>query len=327
MDAMDVFINYVTVWTMLGVCCVGVITNSINISVFFKQGFHEGATISMTFLSFWSLFKCICGIGYRLGGPVGLVSPALGLTWKNITLPYVEFTGMYAGYVSFALAAFISIERCLCVSKPFTAKKIITPKVTLTVLLSISVVASGAYIVVYFMYDIQFEYSQIFNTSVAKYIHSNFYDAKSDIVMSYYQVMAILIPTSGFFILTISSTITVHYLRKSTQFLKHKTDHKLNNPVCVISNREKQVVKTLLAVILVYIINLFPRLIFYIAQLWEPEFQLLRKYNKLFVLVAASISVFDFSNASIHFFIYYNMSSGFRNNFFKACTVVSYPRS
>ncbi|KAI8799092.1 peptide receptor GPCR [Biomphalaria glabrata] len=305
---------------LLPLAFIGIITNILNIIVFYLQGFKEGSTVSMTAISVWNLFKSICGFVAKFYIPIEFVNKALGVTWYNVTFPTIDYTSLYAGYVTFALAAFLSLERLLCVWKPFTAKSLLTPLISLLSVIIISVFTFGAYIVVYFIYTIKFEFSQTLNTSVAKFTLSQFYFEKSGIVMVYYQSIGILIPTISFIVMCICSALTVVLLRKSSSHLHQ--DHTSNKTT---SKREKQVSRTLLTIISIYIINLFPRFIFNIGQLAEPEFYNLRKYSNLFVMVALLLFVIDFCNSSSHFFIFLKMSSSFRDQFMKCIDVKDVP--
>ncbi|KAI8799086.1 peptide receptor GPCR [Biomphalaria glabrata] len=304
---------YVKFGVLLPLSLLGLVTNVLNLVVFFSRGFKEGPTISMTVISFWNLFKCVCGIVARMSYPIGLLDKALGVTWENVTLPYMEYSTIFASYVTFALAAFVSIERFICVWKPLAAKSVLTPTVDLLSVLLISALTYGAYCVMYFIYAIRFEYSQTFNTIVAKVIFSDLYYQHSGVVMVYYQSVAIALPLISFIILCIFSLGTVIFLKKSSEFLQK--DFSNSSYILKVSRREKQVSKTLLSIILIYIINLFPRFVFYIVQLVEPEFYLLRKYNNLFKAIALCIFILDYFNSSIHFFVYLRVSSSFREYF------------
>ncbi|KAK6976059.1 G-protein coupled receptor frpr-1 [Biomphalaria glabrata] len=288
---------------------IGTVTNTLNVLVFYKQGFKDGTNISVTAIAFWNLLKCLCGLVTKFSYPISFVDQAFGVTWDNITFPYIEYTTIYAGYVTFSLAAFLSVERFLCVWKPFTAKSLLTPTTIFLSVVIISIGTFGAYVVVYFAYTIKFEYSQTFNTTVAIYVFSDFYYQKSAVFMVYYQVQAILIPAISFILMSLFSLATVYCLKKNSQYLYNHQSFKTNAP-----SREKQVSKTLLIVILVYIINLFPRFVFYIAQLAEPEFYVLRKYNNLFVTVALLIFIIDSVNSCSHFFIFTVFSSNFKDH-------------
>ncbi|XP_059139807.1 uncharacterized protein LOC131927942 [Physella acuta] len=303
----------VNFWIILFLSLLGAVNNLLIITVFRHQGFKEGPVISMFSISTWDLIRCMCGLIHRLYGPLELISPSVGFSWRILTIPYFEYTTIFAGYVSYALAAFVSVERCLSVSLPFKAKLMITRKVTILCVTAISILVFGSYTVIYGIYQIVFEFSPEFNATIAKLAFTKLYLNKSDIIMSYYQAVGIILPSVSFFIICICSYLTVFHLKKSSRFMKHKSDNA--SSILTLSAREKQVALTLLSVTFVYIINLFPRVVFYLAQMVEPEFYLLRKYNDLFFLTVSFIFILDFLNASIHLFIFLAMSSGFRRTF------------
>ncbi|KAH9507798.1 hypothetical protein Btru_052887 [Bulinus truncatus] len=293
-----------------------IVSNTLNICVFSHQGFKEGPTIYMTVISVWNFLKCLCGFVTRLSYPISLLDPALGVTWDNVTFPYIEYTTIFAGYVAFALAGFVSIERFMCVWRPFTAKSLLAPSVTLLFVIFISFATFSAFVVVYFIYAIRYEFSETLNSTVAKYVFSDFYYQNTGTVMKYYQIIGILLPTTSFIIMCIFSSATVLFLKRSSLLLHKDPAH-----MKTVSVREKQVSKTVFTVVVVYIINLFPRFLFYIAQLAEPEFYNLRKLHNLFVAIVLFIFVLDFCNSSIHFFIFFKLSLNFRKHFLKCiCT-------
>ncbi|CAL1534041.1 unnamed protein product, partial [Lymnaea stagnalis] len=232
------------------------------------------------------------------------------------------YTPIFAGYVSYALTTYVSIERCLCVSKPFTVKALFTPRFTLSAVAMISIVVFGAYVVMYFISEVAFVFAPNLNTTVAIYRYNSFFYANQAIVMVYYKYAAILLPFASFTVLCLCSATTVYKLRKSSRLLlKDNKESTRNSEISRkiksgISLREKLVVKMLLAVVLVNIGNLFPRIVFYVAQLIEPEFYLLRRYHNIFYSVAVWLFVLDFLKASVNFFLFLSMGSLFRMKFY-----------
>ncbi|CAL1534040.1 unnamed protein product, partial [Lymnaea stagnalis] len=316
------FETFINLWLLTPITGFGVVTNLLNILVFWRQGFKDGVNISMTTIACWDLLKCGTGLIHRMYGPVGLVSTAAAISWQNITFPVASYTPIFAGYVSYALTTYVSIERCLCVSKPFTVKALFTPRLTFCAIATISIVVFGSYVVMYFIHEIAFVFAPNFNTTVAIYRYTSFFFANQAIVMVYYKYVGILLPFASFTVLCLCSATTVYQLRKSSRLLhKEKNGTTRNSEFSRkiksgISLREKQVVKMLLAVVMVNIGNLFPRIVFYVAQLVEPELYLLRRYHNMFGAVAVWLFVLDILKASINFFLFLSMGSLFRIKFY-----------
>ncbi|XP_059153205.1 uncharacterized protein LOC131938974 [Physella acuta] len=313
----DVIINS---WILTLISALGIVTNSLNVLVFIKQGFRDSINVSLMAITLWDFLRCLVGFLHRMYVPISLVSTVFATTWKNATFPYASYTPIFAGYVSYALTTYVSIERCLCVSRPFTVKLLFTPLFTFAMVTTISAVVFGSYAVMYFIYDVAFVFNARLNDTTAVYQYNSFYYKNQNLVMVYYKYVGILLPFGSFFILCVSSATTVYFLKKSSTFLKQeKRDLNVSmtstKRASGISQREKQVVKMLLVVILVSIGTLLPRLVFYIAQLLEPELYLLRRYNNEFYVVAMWLFALDFVNASINLFIFLAMSSNYKSTF------------
>lgn len=76
--------------------------------------------------------------------------------------------------------------------------------------------------------------------------------------------------------------------------------------------KEHQVMKMLLTLILVNLFNLIPRVAHSFAMLVAPDYNTAKAYNNLFWVVSYFISLLDFINATVHFFIFYFLSSKFK---------------
>ncbi|KAI8795327.1 neuropeptide receptor 15 [Biomphalaria glabrata] len=308
--------TYVSFWALFFLSCFGAATNTLNVIVFLGQGFKDGVNISLMSITFWDLVKCSNGLIHRMYGPISLFSTAVASSWRNITFPYVEYTPIFASYVAYALATYVSVERCLCVCKPFKVKAIFTPKFTLVMVVLISMIVFGAYVVIYFLYEIYYDYSAYLNSTIAYYKYNRLYFEYGHIIMPYYKFIAIGLPSLSFITLCVSSATTVYHLKKSAKiFQRYQLQSRRDKNASGISQREKQVAKMLLVVIIVNIGNLFPRIIFYVGQLVEPEFYVLKKYHNFFLTVAEFLFILDFMNASVNFFIFLSMSTNFKYTF------------
>ncbi|XP_005112751.1 uncharacterized protein LOC101860068 [Aplysia californica] len=311
------FETYVDLWLCMVIALLGVVTNSLTLAVFIKQGLRDSVNISMATVAFWDLTKCIGAVINRMYGPISWFSPAFGQSWHHMTLPSLGYLPIFAGYVSYALAAYIAFERCLCVMIPLKVKFLLGPKVTLAAVLIISIAVFGAYAIVFFLYKIVWIYNPVYNTTIAEYTFNDFYKQHGRMIMAYYKAIAIILPLFSFVIVVICSVLTVHGLRRSSTFRTSAQNVKdaQTDSKSKLSGKDKQIAKMLMAIIIVYIVNLFPRIIFGIAQLAEPEYYVLGRYHNLFMSTANCIFVLDFINASINLFIFYRMSSNFRATF------------
>ncbi|XP_059143031.1 uncharacterized protein LOC131930524 [Physella acuta] len=302
---------------------IGIVTNAIVIAVFARQGFKDSVGVSMTVIGVWDFLKCLGGAAQRMSGPISLVSPLAAKSWINISVVVFNYFISFSTYVASVLAAYVAVERCLCVSIPFKVKQIITPKLTLTLCLVISFVVFGCFMVMFFIYDILWVYSDQYNATIAIYVNSDFYYKNTGPLFQYYNLSGIIWPTTSLGVIVTPTVIIAYHLKKSSQFrsgaantIKGLCAYKTANTK-QLSTRDRQVVKMLLVVIGVYIVNLSPRIIHYTVKYFIYEFYFLRLYHNIFLCITYILAVFDLTHAAINLFIFYPMSSAFRDTFWE----------
>ncbi|KAK0040579.1 G-protein coupled receptor frpr-1 [Biomphalaria pfeifferi] len=109
METLDNVDNILNLGIISFLAILGICSNFLNIVVFSAQGFQDSVNISLTPMAIWDLLKCIVGLAIRVYGPLRWISPAYKKTWKNIS----------TSTLNYVMAAYVAIERCLCVTLPF----------------------------------------------------------------------------------------------------------------------------------------------------------------------------------------------------------------
>lgn len=312
---------------------LGIFTNIIVITVFAKQGFKDSVGISMTYISVWDLIKCLGGFMQRLAGPMSLWAPADALSWSNISVVIFNYLGSFSTYVTSVLAAYVAVERCLCVTMPLKIKWLLTPKLTFAICSIISVTVFGYFAVIFGIYDVFWIFNPRYNTSVAIYKYNKFSENNTNL-FHYYNMSGALWPLISLVVIVISTVIISYKLQRASEFrFKHnetmtsgsdlpsKKDHSQgktkpgSKSSKVISKRDQQVVKMLLVIIAIFIVNLVPRVAHYMAKYFIPDFYYLRRYHNLITVMAYVVFTFDFINGSVNLFVFLAMSSSFRATF------------
>lgn len=309
----------VSLWAVLFLSIVGVITNILTLLVFAKQGFKEGVNVSLTALAVWDLIKSLGSAIHRLYGPACLVHPAKGTSWRNMTFPSMTYLALISGFIATAQATYVAIERCLNVTIPLKVKSLITLRCTIFITILISIFVFCAFSIMFFIYEVSYTTNSVYNTTIADYMYNNFYFANETTITIYYNCVGLLLPTTSFTILCVTSAITIKQLKRHSTSLCRIQDANSSSKGSnrqFISQRETRVVRTLLVVVAAYMINTFPRIPVYIATLIEPEFYILKRYHNLFMTVIYLINILDFCNSSCNFFIFLKMSTNFRRTFF-----------
>lgn len=295
---------------------MGIVSNTLVIVVFFKQGFKESVNISMTAISIWDLIKCIAASMQRMSGPISAFSEADAESWTNICIVAFNYLICFSTYVTSVLAAYVAVERCLCVCVPFKVKWLLTPKVTFSVCTFISVFVFGWFAVLFGIYDIVWVMSDMYNKSIAIYRNNDFYYANQVPLFEYYNLSGILWPLVSFAVIVVCTIIIAYKLKESSRFRLGQAEVKAET-ANQLSNRDRQVIKMLMVIIGVYVVGLSPRIGLYLAKYLIYDFYFLRRLHNIFVFVSYVLWIFDLSNGAVNFFVFYTMSSSFKTTFFK----------
>ena len=131
-----------------------------------RQGFSESVSVSMTTIAIWDLIKCIAGVMERFSGILYIWDPVSAYSWTNIGTVVFNYLVCFSSYVTSVLAAYVAVERCLCVSVPLKVKWLLTPRVTMTACVVISVGVFSFFAVIFGIYDIVWVWSDTFNATV-----------------------------------------------------------------------------------------------------------------------------------------------------------------
>ncbi|XP_005095922.1 uncharacterized protein LOC101857479 [Aplysia californica] len=305
----------------LVISVVGVVTNAIILVVFYRQGFKDSVNISMSYIAFWDLVKCMAGTLQRMAGPIGLFDAAAKKSWTNVGIVAFNYLICFSSYVSSVLAAYVALERCLCVSIPFQVKFLLTPKFTFAVCTAISVVVLGSFAVIWGIYDVYRVFDDTYNKTVIIYKYNEFYQENEGPLFEYYNLSGIIWPMFSFVVIVVCTSIIVFQLQKSSKFRSASSSAGRGEDLGQgqrgnqLSGRDKQVVKMLLVIIIIYVVNLSPRIALYLAKYLIYDFYFLRNYHNLFLVISYVLFIFDLSNGAVNIFVFMSMSSSFKATF------------
>ena len=309
-------------WIVFFLSALGVITNSLTMIVFIRQGFRDSVNVSLFSIAVWDQIKCLSGVVYRLHGPVGLIDPVSGIILKWASWPVLIYLPIFAGYVSYGLATYVSIERCLSVSMPLKVKSLMKPRLTTWLMVGLSIIIFGSFSSVIFVYKVEYTFNSYYNTSLPRVTTGSLYFALNGVILKMYKYLGIFYPAIFCTIMTVSSAIIVIQLRRSAANFrpdrgKHGGRNTFGTTSVNLTPRDVKVTRMLLVVILVYIMDFFPRLCKYLASLIEPEFFAYNRLHNLMQIASNTIWILDFLNASVNFFIFMSMSTNFKTTFYE----------
>ncbi|CAL1539476.1 unnamed protein product, partial [Lymnaea stagnalis] len=236
----------------------------------------------------------------------------------------------FSTYVTSVLAAYVAIERCLCVTMPLKVKWMLTRKVSFVVCSLVSFVVFGCFVVVFGIYDIVWVWDPSYNASVAVYQYNAFSTQHTEALFGYYNLSGTLWPMASLVVIVISAVVISVKLRQASEFRNQhhnggmvKDSRESGAPNNGQANpnpkasRDQKVVKMLLVIIVLYIINLSPRVAHFLAKYLITEYYYLRAYHNLATAMAYIVLFFDYLNASVGLFVFLSMSSTFRATYKK----------
>ena len=117
--------------------------------------------------------------------------------------------------------------------------------------------------------------------------------------------------------IAVTTTITAVRLRRVVQWRKRSTSSVYGSVTTSI--KEIVLTKTLVATSFLFIVCLAPTVMFQIASFVEPEFYFTGRYYNLAYLLTNVMLFFRVLNSSFNFFIYYNMSTRYRETLRDIC--------
>ena len=118
--------------------------------------------------------------------------------------------------------------------------------------------------------------------------------------------------------IAVTTTITAVRLRRVVQWRQSST----SSIAATSSIKEIALTKTLVATSVLFIVCLAPTIMVQIASFVEPEFYFTGRYYNLVYALQNVMAFFQASNSSFNFFIYYKMSTRYREtlrDIFRLC--------
>ncbi|KAI8798234.1 G-protein coupled receptor [Biomphalaria glabrata] len=278
-----------------------------------KHGLGESVNISFLTLAFTDLAGLLCCLWYGIGiSPLLAFRTDLGFDSLDVAFITGAFPRVFFSKVTCWITVYISLERCFCIVAPLHVKTLITPRTTILILTVLYIAG-------------------VLTTFPVLYVGVLFLDWKTDSVHNrtflalgyredYFNVNNALTPVivatfmASFIVIVVSSiTLTVALQRKSKWRLN--SSKSTASDVNILSKRDTNLSKTILILSAVLIVSYLPYTINNILLATIDGFTLYGKYNNFFVVMWSFSWLFETLNSATSIFIYYNMSTKFKETF------------
>lgn len=295
----------------------GILSNIINCIIFIKQGFSDTVNISLLGLTISDLCSLLCLMFSNLSFTPAFryddvpfiadeVHPLVG-GW-----PHVSFTRV-TGFIT----AFISLERCICVMFPLKVKNIFTPRKNTLIVICIFALTLGCSSLTYATAGLCFKFIPERNRTMIGVVY--YFDAYSRAIIFIvsYAVNCVLMPMVFFMSVIVFTVILVVKLKAkaSWRYSNSSAVGQTNQKSLNVNTKEMKVAKMVVSISIIFIICFIPAVVSFIAGFVEPRLSGEGLYRNLFFITIAVSATTQAINSSTNIFVYYIMSSKYRESF------------
>lgn len=300
-------VNYVFLCSI--VVIFGIIANTLNIAVFFKQGFNNTVNISFLALAISDLC-CLLTLEWF----TVCMNPLFAKS--NVPMATKEVQYLTAGWphscfarITSWITVFVTAERCLCIAIPLKVKRIITSKRTTITLCFIYIINIITVLPEYSTAYIDWKLFPDRNATLLGLVFKGDRDNMSRLSFLLHAVLAIF----AFVAVIVFTFVLVVNLKKKTQWRKSAIS--TNDQSESITSRDKRTVRMIILISTFLIIFYTPTTVLSMVTFFEAEFSIVGIYTNTFISLWSFAFLFEAINSSINIVLYYRMSCKFRNTF------------
>ncbi|CAL1534772.1 unnamed protein product, partial [Lymnaea stagnalis] len=290
-------------------CVFGIVTNIINIAVFYKQGLNNTVNISLTALAISELCSLVTLLWFNVClNPLFLHSevPMMPSEVQHLTggWPHACFARVTAW-----VTVYITAERCLCIIAPLRVKQLVTPCRAKSALGFIYFVMIVSLLPEYLTMYIDWKFYPDTNRTLLGLVFTLDRPSVEGLTFLLY---AILI-TASFIVVILLTAMLVINLKRKTKWRKESTfDNKQSDN---ISNRDNKTINMVIVIACVLIVCFTPSIIVIVIGFAVPGFSVVGRYANFFFIAWSFGFLFDAINSSVNIALYYTMSSKYRHTF------------
>ncbi|CAG5128581.1 unnamed protein product [Candidula unifasciata] len=286
------------------VCVLGITTNILNIIVFSKQGVRDTVNISLLGLATSDLGSLITLLYINISFMPDFI--ALDLPFVNSDVMYIScWCHIIFTRVSTWITAYITLERCLCVTAPLRVKNLFTPKRTVLILVVVYVLMTASICPMFYAA----RPARIFDPSNNRTLFGIYFIEDRSKIEAITFMTNNTIPTLAFFTVAICTAILVSTLRKKSKWRLQAT---MSTAKTVVADRDNKVVKMVVLISIIFIVCYFPGAAVFVYMLLDADLRIDGIQKNLITAIFAILFHLESINSTVNIFIYLSMSSKFR---------------
>ncbi|CAL1538315.1 unnamed protein product [Lymnaea stagnalis] len=287
---------------------LGVVSNVINIVIFVKIGFSDTTNLSLLALAVADVSVSLPMIGYSFIN-VPFVFSLLGESLRVAIYAVLGSIQIVFCRISGLLTAFLALERFFCVAWPLRVKTLVTPKLTVWVIISITAIMTSSDV----PYALANLIGPIYDPLLNETVYGTVFIPYSECFEAITVIIQVLAQMTSFVVVSVSTLGLIRSLRTISQWRKSTSSVSLPAHV---SRREKQLVKMVILISTVFIVCSLPTVVGNLAMVFVEDFNDRGPNRNMFILASSVFVILNSINSMINIFVYVNMSSRFRKTFF-----------
>uniref|UniRef100_A0A2C9LX96 G-protein coupled receptors family 1 profile domain-containing protein n=1 Tax=Biomphalaria glabrata TaxID=6526 RepID=A0A2C9LX96_BIOGL len=287
----------------------GTVTNIINIVVFWKQGFKDSVNVSLFALAVSDVGMLGTLIWHNL---------CFNPLFHNLDLPFdsVEMQYLTGGWphvvftrITSWITAFITLERCLCIALPLKIKSLLTARRVKVIMVSIFLILIASVTPVYCVNSYGWKYFPSRNKTLIGLVYTPDRESVEKVSFTFNNI---IIPFFAFLTIVCCTLVLVAKLRSKAKWRRKSTSAGQTDQM---TSRDQKVTKMVVMISTLFIVCFTPICVVFIGMTAEPDLSINGKYHNMFFVVFSFGYILESTNSAMNIFIYYKMSSRYRQVF------------
>ncbi|KAK6979441.1 Endothelin-converting enzyme 2 [Biomphalaria glabrata] len=299
------FVNLSILTTIVSI--LGIVSNILNIAIFYKQGLKSAVNISFMALSITDLLNVLLIEWVSISSyPVLLDSPDIGILSKDVGYLTSGIPHACMSRITSWITVYMTAERCLCIALPFHVKRWITPSIAVLVIVAIYILTILPLIPEYLFFSLGLRNSTQFHRLKIGLVVNVKDIGLEGLTVFIYSVMMI----TSFIAVIFLTLILILQLNKMSKW--RKNSQVITGQGESLKQKDKVAIRTVLVIACVLIITFTPNFLMCGVTFIVPGFSINGSLSNLFVVSISFSYLLDAVNASVNAALYYVMNASYR---------------
>ncbi|KAK0050779.1 FMRFamide receptor [Biomphalaria pfeifferi] len=299
------FVNLSILTTIVSI--LGIVSNILNIAVFYKQGLKSAVNISFMALSITDLINVLLIEWVSISSyPVLLNNPDIGILSKDVGYLTSGIPHACMSRITSWITVYMTAERCLCIAIPFHVKRLITPSIAVLSIVAIYILTILPLIPEYLFFSLGLTNSTQFHRLKIGLVVNVKDIGLEGLTVFIYSVMMI----TSFIAVIFLTLILILQLNKMSKW--RKNSQVITGQVESLKQKEKVAIRTVLVIACILIITFTPNFIMCGVTFIVPGFSINDSLSNIFVVSISFSYLLDAVNASVNAALYYVLNASYR---------------